>query len=435
MSLDDDARACEPPLDLIIPRESDDIDADIAARRAAHAARAARALESIAARASTLERARRHRDASARTVARVVEMDGRSSGDDRSPSMMAQVALACGAHGAAEADDGPTWSSRDARDASARTCDAVFGRDQDAFVAAFEEACEDVLSEALRAPRDSFAADAAARDARAVVAARRALWGVSTASTMARTADVCAVALPCVLRAMDYPCGAVKAMGARAAATLARTGRLAEDGRADALLDAAHDALVGALPEVWPHALDVACALTVGKCAANDRDAVDEYRKTFARAIDCAALHGLDVAYARPFLRVMPEFVAHARACVVVHLNRLLPLLCGYMRSAKDDVAVDAARLIAVVAQNSWPRMHAHCREMWPHLKCAYAEADARSAKSCDALRREIERVVELVQLAAGNSFAEAWKNDDDVPAHAVELVRFVASLPERVVS
>ena len=431
MSLADALLACEPPLDAVT---TDVVTPDVDARRASLTARVASAFETIRASKSTLERARRERnDNDARaSSALIVEVGTHAA--TRSPSTAALVVLACGAHGGVEGDDGPAWSSRDARDAAARTFDAVFANDPDGFVEAFVESCEKVLFDALRVPRDSFAAEASELESRARVAARRLLWGAGAAADAARTADVLAVAMPCALRAMDYPCGAVKVMGARAAAIMQRTGRLAERGRADALLDAARAALAGALPEVWPHALEMACALTVETCVANDRDAVEEYRKTFARAIDCASLHGADVAYARPFLRVMPAFVESARACVVVHLNRLLPLLCGYMRSVRDDVAVDAARLVAVVARNAWPRMRAHCRELWPHLKCAYAEADARSAKSCDALRREIERVAELVQLAAGDSFADAWKNDSDVPERAVGLVRFVASLPERVV-
>ena len=76
------------------------------------------------------------------------------------------------------------------------------------------------------------------------------------------------------------------------------------------------------------------------------------------------------------------------------------------------------------------PVLRAHCESMWPHVKRAYAEADGRSAVSCDKLRAELERVVELVQLAAGGEFTRVWRSDEDVPAHAVGLVRFLAALP-----
>jgi hypothetical protein len=358
-----------------------------------------------------------------------------SSSDDVAPTSESESALAllaCAAHGALGDGDVPRWSNARLSALAAETYDDGFkARGPDAVIDSFLEAYG--RADAPAAPAASFGANAESDARAAEIAARQLSWCLERdelyLGSPSRTREVVAVAMPRVLRALDYPSEGVRTSGAMSARALSRraTGFDWRAGPGAVLLDACRSALIGASAEVWPHALDVACALT-GVVA---RDAgIEEYRKTFSRAIDCARLRGTETAYAAPLLASFPNLIRDAKACVAVHLDRLLPLLCAYMQSHKDDVAVGAASLVALVVENAWPRARAHCESMWPHVKRAYAEADGRSAVSCDKLRAELERVVELVQLAAGGEFTRVWKSDEDVPAHAVGLVRFLAALP-----
>ena len=72
---------------------------------------------------------------------------------------------------------------------------------------------------------------------------------------------------------------------------------------------------------------------------------------------------------------------------------------------------------------------------VWPDVKRAYAEADARSSKSCDDMRRALERACALVQLASGGTFAEVWNVDEEARrlSHCADLMTFLDSLPEVV--
>ena len=424
MTLADAARACVPtPADA----SSDDF-ASAAFDRLRALRDGARDLEP--ARASAIRRMPTNREASG--SARLVE---EISSDDVAPTSESESALAllaCAAHGALGDGDVPRWSNARLSALAAETYDDGFkARGPDAVIDSFLEAYG--RADAPAAPAASFGANAESDARAAEIAARQLSWCLERdelyLGSPSRTREVVAVAMPRVLRALDYPSEGVRTSGAMSARALSRraTGFDWRAGPGAVLLDACRSALIGASAEVWPHALDVACALT-GVVA---RDAgIEEYRKTFSRAIDCARLRGTETAYAAPLLASFPNLIRDAKACVAVHLDRLLPLLCAYMQSHKDDVAVGAASLVALVVENAWPRARAHCESMWPHVKRAYAEADGRSAVSCDKLRAELERVVELVQLAAGGEFTRVWKSDEDVPAHAVGLVRFLAALP-----
>ena len=339
-------------------------------------------------------------------------------------SSTALALAACASHGRTSSRDVPGWSSEALADAADATFEACVGAAHASM--AFRELATREFMDTLRAPgaEGGFGADAEVADARAVVASRQMRWCVDASTQAMDVSDVLDVALTCVLRAMDYPHSEVRANGARAASVIAR--RRGEEGfPAEVLLDASRSLLVGAVEDVWPHALETACMLT--PIVENDED----FRKTFDKALDTACLRGLDVAYARPLLDIFSDFTRSAGVRVVAHLSRLLPLLCSYLHAVKDDIAIDAAKLIAIVIENSWPRMHAHCASMWPHAKRAYAEADGRSAKRCDELRLVIRGIVELLQLAAGKEFMRVWSADLDVPEHARELVAFLESLPK----
>jgi hypothetical protein len=105
------------------------------------------------------------------------------------------------------------------------------------------------------------------------------------------------------------------------------------------------------------------------------------------------------------------------------------------MQSHKDEVAIGAAELLSIVVENSWPRARSYGASVWPDVKRAYAEADARSSKSCDDMRRALERACALVQLASGGTFAEVWNVDEEARrlSHCADLMTFLDSLPEVV--
>ena len=430
MTLADVARACVPSPSAASSSEESSFDdfASATFDRLRALRDGARDLEPARPR----QRIPNDRDDGSPRAAPLVEEVSSSSSSAPTRTSSALALLACAAHGARAAGDVPRWSNARLRALADSTYDDGFkARGPDAVIDSFLEAYG--RADAPAAPAASFGANAESDARAAEIAARQLSWCLERdelyLGSPSRTREVVAVAMPRVLRALDYPSEGVRTSGAMSARALSRraTGFDWRAGPGAVLLDACRSALIGASAEVWPHALDVACALTgvVAKDAG-----IEEYRKTFARAIDCARLRGTETAYAAPLLASFPDLIRDAKACVAVHLDRLLPLLCAYMQSHRDDVAVGAASLVALVVENAWPRARAHCESMWPHVKRAYAEADGRSAASCDKLRAELERVVELVQLAAGGEFTRVWKSDEDVPAHAVGLVRFLAALP-----
>ena len=445
MALADAARGCIPSPSLVRELASDDASSPPSPSDTltAFARVSERNFATLRQRATDLEPARglitpRPVTPRARKLVEVIEDDGNTS-EVTSTSESALALLACAAHGAWRDGDVPRWSNERLSALAAEVYDDGL-KARDAVVRSFIEACECDVLEALRAPKDSFGMNAELDSARARVAARQLSWCLERKELMESggvpdvMTRVMEVALPCVLRALDYPLGDVRTNGARCARAMSRVAGLGWQAASGAvLLDACRSALIGASAEVWPHALDAACVLTYAVVSGGgSQDVVEEYRKTFTRAIDCACLHGMEVAYAAPLLASFPDLIQHAKACIVVHLDRLLPLLCGYMQSYKDDVAISAATLIALVVKNAWPRVHAHCESMWPHMKRAYAEADGRSAANCDKLRAELESVAEIVQLAAGENFTRVWENDKDIPSHAAGLTRYLAALPAR---
>ena len=167
------------------------------------------------------------------------------------------------AHGALRDGDAPSWSSRRASGAAAETYD-VGSRSVSFTVVCFEETCE-ILFEALVSPKNAFGDEADEDEAAARVASRQLLWCLQRRELMDEdSARVVSTAVPCVLRAMDYPSDVVKTTGARCAREMTRRCELdwRATGAGAPLLHAAREALVGCTADVWPHALDVACALT-----------------------------------------------------------------------------------------------------------------------------------------------------------------------------
>ena len=228
---------------------------------------------------------------------------------------------------------------------------------------------------------------------------------------------------------MDYTSHAVKMYGIRCAARISAAAEYSSDELAP-LLAASRDALIGATPKIWPYALESACNMTVKIAAVHVKgeDVLkNEYRETFTRVLDTASLHAMDVKYAAPVLAVFPSFMESANLFIVPHLSRIFPLLCAYLQSVNDDVSIGAANAMRVAVERAWPRVGAQCATTWPELKRAYAEADARSAKKCDELRRALERVSEGLQLAAGEQFSSIWSTDTSVPEHARDLVSFLS--------
>jgi hypothetical protein len=273
-------------------------------------------------------------------------------------------------------------------------------------------------------------------DARALVAARQLHFITCAPLSRTKKGDVKRISIPCVLRAMDYPSHAVKMYGIRCAARISTSAEYSSDELAP-LLAASRDALIGATPKMWPYALESACNMTVKIAAAavhakgGGEDVLllkNEHRETFTRVLDTASLHAMDVKYAAPALAVLPSFMESANLFIVPHLSRIFPLLCAYLQSVNDDVSIGAANAMRVAVERAWPRVGAQCATTWPELKRAYAEADARSAKKCDELRRALERVSESLQLAAGEQFSSIWSADPrSVPEHARGLVSFLS--------
>jgi len=441
MDVSDLARVCVPRASLARRRGEDENDREAAIDAFARDAEAHLVAIRAKIERSGLELSSGLRGASKtpRRLVEVVEDDAEDVvvRDAAAASESCAVLLACAAHGALRDGDAPAWSSRRASGAAAETYDAGL-RSASFTVTCFEETCE-MLFEALVSPKNAFGDEADEDEAAARVASRQLLWCLQRQHRLMDedSARVVSAALPCVLRAMDYPSDVVKTTGARCAREMTRVGCELDwraTGAGAPLLHAAREALVGCTADVWPHALDVACALT-HRLASGTPEVVEEFRKTFSRALDCASLHGADASYAKPLLETFSSFIRVAKSCVVAHLNRLLPLLCRYMQSHRDDVAIGAAELLSVVVENSWPRARSYGASVWPDVKRAYAEADARSSKSCDDMRRALERACALVQLASGGTFSEVWNVDEEARrlSHCADLMTFLDSLPEVV--
>ena len=345
------------------------------------------------------------------------------------------ASLVVATHAKTSTGDVPKWSSASASTVATSMHDECFRNDLKTTLMAFAGASDEIFR-ALEAPRNSFQASSADTELAAHVAARQLFWYLDYDALQGEKECTEAMArmIPCVLRAMDYPSGVVKMYGAVCAErALKWTMYDWRQGCGSVLLDTLRSALVGATADVWSHALNASCALTV--IMANGEDVAKEYRETFTRILDHASLRAADVQYAEPLVASLPLLIANAKICVASHLKRLLPLLCGYLQSYKDSVSIGAAKIIALVIENAWPRIGAHCAAMWPELKRAYAEADGRSAITSDALRRELEHIAELLHLAAGDAFSSTWTADADIPAHAESFVEFLRALPARMVS
>lgn len=372
-----------------------------------------------------------------------------------SSSSSSSVLLACATHALSSSSSmrhPAPWSNETAANAASAAYEERFGKGAaSSETTCFKEICVAAIAPALSVK------DAAIDDHHdlgrygARVAVRQLLWCLSrddvwTDSDSTTSTIIATTALPCVLRAMDYPDEEVRIRGTQCASELVERlyhyKKEEEDGEmfpaGEVLLDAARSCLVGATEDLWPHALRVACDLTciIGASAGES----EVFRKTLTLALDSACLRAMDVKYATSVVECFPRLIQAAKACVVVHLKRLLPLLCGYMQSYKDEVAIGAADLLIVVVEYSWPRARAHCERMWLPMKRAYAEADSRVGNNGELLRRRLEKLAALLQLACGETFEKlCWKKkegkDDDVPEHARGLVRFLESLPPRVVA
>ena len=90
-------------------------------------------------------------------------------------------------------------------------------------VVCFEETCE-ILFEALVSPKNAFGDEADEDEAAASASAsRQLLWCLQRRELMDEdSARVVSTAVPCVLRAMDYPSDVVKTTGARCAREMTR---------------------------------------------------------------------------------------------------------------------------------------------------------------------------------------------------------------------
>ena len=385
-----------------------------------------------------------------------------------SSSSSAAVLLACATHAPSTNDRFrlplPPWSDETAANAATVAYEERFVRESDGASVVvsecFKEICVAAIAPALGIIDDKNAAviddDLGRYGAR--VAVRQLSWCLTRDDVWAAAKKtdsdsniVSAAALPCVLRAMDYPDEEVRIRGTQCASELVKRCKdgyvnIGGLGLSKVLLEAARSCLIGATEDLWPHALRATCDLTI-ITAAEDAAAEtssssfdsssSSYRRTLTLALDSACLRAMDVKYATSVVECFPRLIRAAKAYVVVHLKRLLPLLCGYMQSYKDEVAIGAADLLIVVVEYSWPRARAHCEQMWLPMKRAYAEADSRVGTNGDVLRRKLEKLAALLQLACGETFEElCWKKKgDDVPEHARGLVRFLESLPPRVVS
>ena len=342
--------------------------------------------------------------------------------------------LAIAAHARADdADVAPTWSSASASTLAATIFKNLYDIENDDMCAIVQDALMVIFQALDNKPKEDLTSfrrdDEEDVDARALVAARQLHFITCAPLSRTKKGDVKRISIPCVLRAMDYPSHAVKMYGIRCAARISTSAEYSSDELAP-LLAASRDALIGATPKIWPYALESACNMTVKIAAVHVKgeDVLkNEYRETFTRVLDTASLHAMDVKYAAPVLAVFPSFMESANLFIVPHLSRIFPLLCAYLQSVNDDVSIGAANAMRVAVERAWPRVGAQCATTWPELKRAYAEADARSAKKCDELRRALERVSEGLQLAAGEQFSSIWSTDTSVPEHARDLVSFLS--------
>lgn len=371
-----------------------------------------------------------------RMVEEIIDDDARDANEDDDDGWT-HAFLAVATHARADAAEGvPEWSSAAASTIAASIGDEYFNMSNE-LTQGFVLAALTAMFHALETPKDSLKMGGDDADARALVSARQLHWLVSSiVSSPFNDNDECDDVrrriVPCVLRAMDYPSHAVKMYGARCAARLSSASAASrrDDDYVAPLLDASRSALIGATPDIWPYALESACNFTVKR---NGQE--KEYRLTFTRILDAASLHAMDVKYAAPALKTLPSFIENANLYVVPHLARIFSLFGAYLQSYNDDVSIGAANAMRVAAERAWPRVAARCATTWPELKRAYAEADGRAAKKCDELRRAIERVGEVLQLAAGEQFTSIWSADPNVPEHAADFVAFLKSLPSKKIS
>ena len=66
----------------------------------------------------------------------------------------------------------------------------------------------------------------------------------------------------------------------------------------------------------------------------------------------------------------------------VRYFGRLMPLLLGWIQSTDALLQTEALRTLAIVVQNTWPRMATHAPLLWRHLDAAYRAANLCAASS-----------------------------------------------------
>ena len=323
MTLADVARACVPSPSAASSSEESSFDdfASATFDRLRALRDGARDLEPARPR----QRIPNDRDDGSPRAAPLVEEVSSSSSSAPTRTSSALALLACAAHGARAAGDVPRWSNARLRALADSTYDDGFkARGPDAVIDSFLEAhsWEEPPSKA------SFGADAASDALAAEIAARQLSWCLERDELYrgSRTRDVVAVAMPRVLRALDYPSEAVRASGAMSARALS-TRATGFDWRAGPLGRRVARRVSVRLDRRDPGGL----AARLGR-----RVRVDgrrrEGRGNRGVSQDVRASHRLRALCAgrrrRTPRRCSPRFrdlIRDAKACVAVHLDRLLP--------------------------------------------------------------------------------------------------------------
>lgn len=241
--------------------------------------------------------------------------------------------------------------------------------------------------------------------------------------------------VPCVLRAMDHQSAVVRREGCAAlVALVASTTRTELRWHGAALLDAAASTLTGSTPEVFGAAAAGHVRAAVAVCGDDPRD--PGLMSALDVMMEAANSRDHEPAVAVAWVAEAPALISAVKLCAAAHLARLLPPLLGWLHAVDDATALGAATCLELLCKMTWPRVPSHAAAVWPDVARAYVEADARGSCAATATyRAALERVVAVVQLAAGERFEAAWRADADggrTGPQLAPLLSYLEQLPER---
>lgn len=240
--------------------------------------------------------------------------------------------------------------------------------------------------------------------------------------------------VPCVLRAMDHQNTVVRREGCAAlVALVASTSRTELRWHSDLLIDAASSSLTGSNAETFGAAAAAFARVVLAVCSDDPRDS--RLMSALTLMIETANSRSHEPAVAAAWVMEAPALISAVKLCAAAHLSRLLAPLLGWLHARDDNTALGAAACLELLCKMTWPRVPSHASDMWPDIMRAYIEADARGGLAITAdLRAKLKRLAAVIQLAAGEEFEKAWRQDSDkrVSPELAPLVSYLKQLPAR---